>query len=181
VGSRTGGWFIGQNATRENDGVIASAYGPANSVNYGIYASANGVSPSTNFAGYFVGNVYVSGTITSASDARVKKDIRSLDGALSRVKGLRPSTYTFDDSRIKMKGLPATRQIGLIADDVKAVAPELVLDVPVVDNPGSRDEKGQTQTIQTVNYIGLIPVLVGAIKEQQIQIDELKAALASRK
>lgn len=180
-GYRFGGAFTGSNGTSENYGITASASGPANSTNYGIYASASGTSPSTNYAGYFAGNVYVSGTITSASDARLKTDIRSLDGALNRIKGLRPSTYLFDDSKTKMRGLPKTRQIGLLAEDVKAVAPELVLDVPVVDNPGARDSKAPTQTVQTVNYIGLIPVLVGAIKEQQVQIEALKAALAARK
>lgn len=169
------------NGANQNYGVYANAYGPANSTNFGIYASAGGDPSSTNYAGYFVGDVFVSGTITSASDARLKTDIRSLDGALARIKGLRPSTYLFDDSRIKMRGLPKTRQIGLLAEDVKAVAPELVLDVPVVDTPSVRGSKAPTQTVQTVNYIGLIPVLVGAIKEQQAQIEALKAALATRK
>lgn len=181
TGSRYGGSFLGYNGNSSNYGIYTSAYGPANSYNYGIYSYASGATPSTNYAGYFLGNVYVSGTITSASDARLKTDIRSLDGALDRIKGLHPSTYLFDDSRIKMHGLPKTRQIGLIAEDVKAVAPELVLDVPVVDTPGIRGGEAPTQTVQTVNYIGLIPVLVGAIKEQQAQIEALKAALASRK
>lgn len=181
TGNRYAGYFYAANGTSSNYGTYAYAYGPANSTNYGIYAYASGVSPSTNYAGYFAGNVYVSGTITSASDARLKKDIRSLVGALDRIKGLRPSTYLFDDSRIKMLGLPTTRQIGLIAEDVKAVAPELVLEVPVADTLGVRGSEAPKQTVQTVNYIGLIPVLVGAIKEQQTQIEALKAALATRK
>lgn len=180
-GTRYGGRFYSSNGNSSNYGVYANAFGPANSVNYGIYAMAYGGNSSTNYAGYFDGNVYVSGTITSASDARLKTDIRSLDGALNRIKGLRPSTYLFDDSKTKMRGLPKTRQIGLIAEDVKAVAPELVLDVPVVDTPGVRGSDSPKQTVQSVNYIGLIPVLVGAIQEQQAQIEALKAALASRK
>jgi len=48
----------------------------------------------------------------------------------------------------------------LLAQEVKKVFPELV----------KENEKGEL----SVNYIGLIPVLIESIKEQQKQIDELK-------
>lgn len=178
TGSRYGGTFMGSNGTGSNYGVNASASGGATA--YGIFASANGAT-GANYAGYFAGNVYVSGTFTNPSDSRLKRDIRSLDGALDRVKSLRPTTYFFDNSKIPMKGLPQSRQIGLIAEDVKASMPELVVDVPVADTGSAKGGTEPIQTIQSVNYIGLIPVLVGAIKEQQIQIDALKAALAAKK
>ena len=53
------------------------------------------------------------------------------------------------------------RQLGLIAQDVKKVIPEIV----------SGDEN--TDTLR-MNYVSLVPVLINAIKEQQKQIDDLK-------
>jgi hypothetical protein len=51
-------------------------------------------------------------------------------------------------------------QIGLLAQDLQKVYPELVI----------ADKKGTLG----INYTGLVAVLVAAVKEQQIQIEELK-------
>jgi hypothetical protein len=52
-------------------------------------------------------------------------------------------------------------QIGIMAQEVKEVFPQLV----------KQDEKTQQLS---VNYVALIPVLIESIKEQQKQIEELK-------
>jgi hypothetical protein len=144
--------------------------------NYGVYASASGGTGS--YAGYFSGNVHVTGTFTNPSDERLKRNIAALDRPLSKVMALRPATYEFDGSQMKVKGLPKGRQIGLLAGDLESVLPELVQENPV-SNPEDDDKSGKAspQTFLSVNYIGLIPVLVGAIKEQQAEIEALKAAL----
>jgi Tfp pilus assembly protein PilN len=51
------------------------------------------------------------------------------------------------------------KKIGLLAQDIEKVFPELVT---------------ETNDIKSVNYQGLIPVLINAMKEQQSEIDELK-------
>jgi hypothetical protein len=51
------------------------------------------------------------------------------------------------------------QKIGLLAQDIEKVFPELV-----VENKG----------IKSVNYQGLVPVLINALKEQQSEIDALK-------
>jgi hypothetical protein len=150
-----------------------SASGGSSS-NYGVYSYASGTNA---YAGYFLGNVYVSGTFSNPSDPRLKRDIRALGGSLDKVMSLQPSTYLFDDSRIKMPGLPAGRQYGLLSDDVKKMMPELVTQIPV----GGAAKGDQPITVESVNYVGVIPVLVGAIKEQQAQIAALQAALAAQK
>ena len=53
--------------------------------------------------------------------------------------------------------------MGVIADTVEKVLPELVTS----DDP------------KTVNYNGLIGLLIEAVKEQQVQITELKSKLDS--
>ncbi|MAB30631.1 MAG: hypothetical protein CMP78_03475 [Formosa sp.] len=64
-----------------------------------------------------------------------------------------------------MKSNEKDAKIGLLAQDVQKVLPELVKE--------SDDKQGTL----SVNYQGLIPVLINAIKEQQEQIDELKQLL----
>ena len=61
----------------------------------------------------------------------------------------------------KNKTMGTERQLGLIAQDAKKEIPEIV----------SGNE--QTGTL-SINYTELIPVLVNAIKEQQMQIEQLK-------
>ena len=64
-----------------------------------------------------------------------------------------------------MKTNESESKIGLLAQDVQKVFPELV-----------KTANDQHQTL-SVNYQGLIPVLINAIKEQQKQINELKNKL----
>jgi hypothetical protein len=56
-------------------------------------------------------------------------------------------------------------QIGFLAQELEQEFPELV------DKPTSEDET------YYVNYLGMIPVLLEAIKEQQLQIEDLRASL----
>jgi hypothetical protein len=69
---------------------------------------------------------------------------------------LQPVSWNWKD-----KSQDATPQLGLIAQDVRQLIPEIV----------SGNE--QTGTL-SINYTELVPVLVNAIKEQQQQIDQLK-------
>jgi hypothetical protein len=94
---------------------------------------------------------------------------------------LHPSTYEYKhDGEYRLMKLPEGKQIGLIAQDIEAVLPELIQEVEFVS---LQKEDGETQPDQvkiqykSVNYIGLIPVLISAIQEQQKQIEELKKQL----
>ena len=51
------------------------------------------------------------------------------------------------------------KKIGLLAQDIEKVFPELVT---------------ETNDIKSVNYQGLVPVLINAMKEQQDEIERLK-------
>lgn len=107
------------------------------------------------------GDLYVSGTLYELSDMQKKTNIRPLGGSLEKVKSLNGVSFDWekgDTGKGRLRS-PAG-SIGVIAQDVEAVFPELV-------SQGRSGEKA-------VNYTGLIPVLLEAIKEQQQQIDLLK-------
>jgi hypothetical protein len=60
----------------------------------------------------------------------------------------------------------SNRQVGVSAQEVEQVLPEVVTDAPINNNVPGADYK-------TVYYDKLIPLLIEAIKEQQLQIQQL--------
>lgn len=88
----------------------------------------------------------------SLSDKNVKENIKTIDNALNKVLGLRGVSFNWIDSK--------SESIGVIAQEVEDILPEVV----------STNEYGE----KSVNYSGIIGVLIEAIKEQQKEINELK-------
>ncbi len=95
------------------------------------------------------------GSLITISDKRFKTNIKRLNYGLKEVLALKPVSYNLKDNPNN------NHQLGLIAQEVKKIIPEVV----------NGDElKGRLG----MNYIELVPVLINAIKEQQKQIDVLK-------
>jgi hypothetical protein len=92
----------------------------------------------------------VSGDVVVSSDARLKSNIVSLGSTLSRL-------LLIDGKSYEMKG---KQKIGVLAQDIKEVFPELV----------SED----SNEMLAVNYQGLVPVLINALKEQDEKISRLE-------
>jgi len=127
------------------------------------------------------GDITLTGTITNVSDKKLKKDIASYKGGLDIIQKLDPKTYHFKTEEYRGLGLPASNQIGLIAQDVEQLLPELVVTKEMVVD----EENNEKMEVKTVNYTGLVPVLISGIKEQQQtidaqqkEIDELKAQVS---
>jgi phage-related tail fiber protein len=102
--------------------------------------------------GSFTGNVITATNFNTTSDARFKTDIVTIEDAVGLVEQLRGVTFNWVDT-----GAPT---IGLIAQEVEEVLPELV----------TTDEDGY----KSVAYSNMVGVLIEAIKDQQAQIDELR-------
>lgn len=144
----------------------------------GIYGSTSVLLPDTwnlgTFAGYFAGDVKVTGALTASSinnnsDARFKDNVEDLqESAIDKLRSLRPVSYTFKpDSMIYLKeGEEKRTHYGVIAQEMKEIFPDLV----------SEDGAGYL----SVNYIELIPLLIQAVKQQQVQIDELQSMLSAQ-
>ncbi|THD71829.1 hypothetical protein E7681_17115 [Thalassobius vesicularis] len=97
-----------------------------------------------------------SGTVTapnfvSSSDVRLKSDIETIVDALAKVRAINGVTFT-------MAGSDA-RQMGLIAQEVQAVAPEAVV---------------EAEGVLRLAYGNLVGLLVEAIKDLAKQVDQLK-------
>ena len=92
----------------------------------------------------------VNGDVVVSSDARLKSNIVSLGSTLSRL-------LLIDGKSYEMKG---KQKIGVLAQEIKEVFPELVI-------TDDRD-------MLAVNYQGLVPVLINALKEQDEKISRLE-------
>src|SRR6218665_953677 len=97
---------------------------------YGVYARAYGAI--TNYAGFFDGNVLVSGTFTNPSDARLKQNIHLIGDALPKVMQLTPANYEFKTDTYQEINLAKGTHYGFLAQDIEKVFPTLVSENPMV-------------------------------------------------
>ena len=135
------------------------------------------------------GDIATYGTLRVASDGRLKTNVKSLSEEPSKIYSLEAKAYQkttpeVDDTELcRQKGVPESAissrksmkkassfEYGFIAQELKEVFPELV----------TQDKEGY----YSINYIGLIPLMVEALKEQnarneaqQAEIDSLKRAV----
>ncbi|TAH23022.1 MAG: hypothetical protein EAZ08_00005, partial [Cytophagales bacterium] len=113
------------------------------------------VSGAVTMTSLTTGTVTATAGLLSTSDIRYKKDIQPIENALEKARQIEGVSYNWKEDFQKNQPL----QLGVIAQELEKVFPNLV----------HTDDKG----FKSVNYIGLIPVLLEALKEQQKQIDLL--------
>lgn len=101
------------------------------------------------------GDIWIAGTVTQASDLRLKTNVQTLDHALEKVTRLRGVSYNWKSDPERQ-----TPQIGLIAQELEQVYPEFV----------HNNQDG----MKSVNYAQLTAVLIEAIKELNAEIEQLK-------
>ena len=166
--------------------------------NVGIFNESPGVALEVGTSGS-VRQVRVNGNIVFGSDARMKENIKDISKSLGKLRQLRSVSYNFKEDnkeqpipekflekgfdiekmKAELKSIPKTNQYllsrnfyGFLAQDVQKLFPDLVFE----DSVG----------MLSVDYIGMIPLLVNGLKEQQeqiekqqLQIEELQAAVFS--
>ncbi len=113
------------------------------------------------------GNVDVTGELTAASDIQLKYNIENMTDALETIMELRPVNYLFKCQQFPEMKLSARKKIGLIAQEVEQVLPNLVS-----NKTKTTDVEGLEHTLKSVNYIELIPLLVKGMQEQQETINQ---------
>ena len=127
--------------------------------------SGNGIYTYTN--GGTAGPYVASGgtSWTNSSDERLKNITGEIQDGLSKVCTLRASQFTWKGD------VTAKPQVGLIAQDVQAVLPEIVTSSVV-----SKDDPTEYLGI---SYTEVIPLLVAAIKELKTELDAATARIAA--
>jgi hypothetical protein len=135
------------------------------SINSGFSSSygliVNGGS-STSYSIYAYKGGYTSGSWVSGSDARLKKDITPIENVLESIGYLTPVKYYWNIETFPDRYYNEDQQIGMIAQEMEKVFPELV----------SEDAEG----FMAIAYDKFTAVLLAAIKEQQEEIEDSKSA-----
>lgn len=125
------------------------------------------IKSSANYIYFVIGSSYVSNINTSgtygASDLRLKTNVSTISGALSKVNQLRGVNFEWKD-----EDRGTGNNLGFIAQEMETVIPELVNEAGLPN-----DENGEAP-IKSVNYANLTSVLVEAIKELSAKNDALE-------
>lgn len=115
---------------------------------------------------HFGGDVYATGTFTTASgfqncsDYRFKKDFTPINSALTGIGQIQSYYYFWKKDEFPQYGFNNQRQIGFIAQDIEKIYPEVV----------STDANGY----KSVDYGKLTPILLVAINELNAKITALE-------
>jgi len=117
-------------------------------------------------------DVYATNGTIQTSDKRDKQNIKNTTYGLNEILKLNPVSFTWKD-----KPQSGTK-LGLIAQDLQKVIPEVVKSEDWVEN----EQTGQFENVQLdrlgVYYSDLIPVLIKGMQEQQVIIEDLKSRIS---
>jgi hypothetical protein len=152
--------FIGANT------LSSSSIAYTNQIVIGSQATGSGsntvtIGNSNITANYFKGTINTTGDVVAyySSDERLKDNITPISNALDKVKQIGGYEFDWNDKQSTYEG----HDVGVIAQEIEAILPELVT---------TRDNG-----YKAVKYEKIIALLIEAIKEQQLEIEEIKKRL----
>ncbi|SHN16177.1 tail fiber domain-containing protein, partial [Flavobacterium xinjiangense] len=121
--------------------------------------SGKGLSFATRGDASFGQDVTVNGNFYTPSDSRLKTHIETLDNVLQKIEQIRGIRFEYKDQHKYATGL----KVGVIAQELQSVYPEMVT-------------QGKDGFLK-VDYTQLTGILIQAVKEQQKEIDALRAQM----
>lgn len=144
-----------------NDGILAFQ---SNGTERARISVAGGFSVGTT-SDPGAGAIYATGNVTAYfSDDRLKTRLGKIEGALDKLCSLDGFYYEANE-KAQALGYEAKREVGVSAQAVQAVMPEIVAPAPV------------DETYLTVRYERALPLVIEAIKELRAEVMEIKKAL----
>lgn len=168
------GKFLGYNNTNLNLYTCTGwSYSPRLTISYSTGNVGIGRSPSSTYKLDVGGSIAINGTLVLSSDTSLKEDVKPIIKSFDKIAQLNPISYQFKKPQIVPTDTSISDSIyhsvnsdefynqthfGFSAQDLQKVFPELVM----------KDDNG----VLAVDYIGLIPLLVTALKEQNAVLEE---------
>lgn len=130
------------------------------------------------------GEIRATNNITAYySDKRLKKNIQKIEFALDKVNQISGVTFQSNEEAVKYGYNDKKIQVGVIAQEIEAVLPEVV--VPAPFDIGQKDDGTEYsksgQNYKTVQYEKLVPLLIEAIKDLSSQVDDLREQIKELK
>ena len=146
--------FVG---SKGDPGLNATPVGPSTNL------QLNGLGVGTAPLGS-TGNIWITGALTQGlSDDRLKTNLGNITNALDKVMSLNGFYYEVN-AIAQALGCEVRREVGVSAQQVQKVLPEIVTTAPIDDQ------------YLTIYYERLTPLLIEAIKELKNEIDQLKGS-----
>jgi Chaperone of endosialidase len=153
---------ISGSAASATSATTATTASTANALNTGNNYQVNSLGVGTGASGTG-GEIRATNNITAYySDDRLKTRLGGIQNALDKVSSLTGFYYEANETAQAL-GYKPIREVGISAQDVQAILPEIVAPAPI-------DEK-----YLTVRYERLVPLLIEAIKELTDRVRELEA------
>lgn len=110
---------------------------------------------------YIPGNIYVGDSVITTSDISMKTNIENIDdNTIDNILKLQPKKYNLINNKEKT-------HYGFIAQELEDLYPNLV----------TNSLNNEEESIKSVNYLEMIPLLVNKIQKMQKEIDELKGLI----
>ena len=135
------------------------------------------------WGGLFQNDLGYTGFFGLASDARIKKNVVTIPNAMHILMNLRGVRYEhkLDEAQYADLGLKSGLNYGFIAQEIESILPDLVKEKAIphlnaTKRPDSDqvNESREAEVLKTVSYIEIIPILVEAVKSQQIELEKQK-------
>ena len=137
---------------------------------YNIIGAYNTTAAAFKFAVLDSGNVQnTNNSYGALSDIKLKENIIDATPKLEKLNQVRVVNYNFIGNDQK--------QIGVVAQELEQIFPSMVEETPDRDGEGNILET----TTKSVKYSVFVPMLIKAIQEQQVIIEQLKADVAALK
>jgi len=166
----TADWIIDQYGTTSSDARLRIFNSIAETNGITIMENGNiGMGSLTPSVRLQVAGDIIANSIAGSSDARFKTNITPIENPLQKVLQLRGVNFDWKTTEFPARSFSENRSVGFIAQEVEKVLPEVV-----------QTEKN-TEGYKSVQYDKIVALLVEAIKEQQKQIDSLKAELKKQR
>ncbi len=175
------------NSTNASASAVLGQYLQSSGSGNGVYGFTNstsangsrGYKPSggTGWGGVFYNDLGYTGWFGSASDQRLKTNIKPLSNSIDVIKRLNVYSYQFDIDKYPNLG-DSTTHFGVMAQELEVVLPNLVKtkNIDLYNTEPNQKDKDmnykEPEEVKTVNYLELIPILIQATQEQQKIIEE---------
>ena len=163
------GFITGYTETDTLDTVLARGATSARAVSHGALTVSGAITATGEITAYY-------------SDKRLKTNIKPIENALAKTLSLHGVTYNANEVAATFGYTNTEQQVGLLAQDVQAVLPQVIapapFDIKVVD--GKEVSKSGEDYI-TVKYEKIVALLVEAIKELNDKVEGLEAQLGGSK
>ena len=140
-------------------------------VSYSSYPSISGSD--------FACSVYIDGSYQATSDRRIKTNITTIDNALDKVMSMTGKRYQLlnSDGQIRTGVSTNNYKYGFIAQEIE----EAGLEELYIHYEDEDDGTDGINKAYSLDYDSVVPILVNAIKEQQVQINEMKREIETLK